>query len=333
MTHTDHQRFVSLDLAEPVWLVNREGVPEQAHLFDDKHVLAIRSALAARRPLLVRGEPGCGKTQLAAAAARVLQRPLVSLVVDARTESTDLMWRFDSVRRLAEAQLCGTLNLKPEQIEERLAIARFVTPGPLWWGFDWEQAALHVAEHKLPVRAADAGTSAANGCVVLIDEIDKADSDVPNGLLEALGSGEFTPDGCAAVRVGKRPPLVIVTTNEERALPDAFVRRCLVLRVQLPAADKLKQHLVDRGRAHFQRVPQVAGIAPLPPLDDKLLEDAATMLISDRSAGVLPLPGLAEYLDLLRAVRELAAEGAGPPEELLDAVRSFTLRKHMGDTV
>ena len=98
----------------PVRIHNRDGVAEQAHLFDETSILAVRSALAARRPLLVRGEPGVGKTQLAAATARVLKRPLIPFVVDARTESSDLLYSFDSVRRLAEAQLCAALQLPPD---------------------------------------------------------------------------------------------------------------------------------------------------------------------------------------------------------------------------
>ena len=79
-------------------------LPEQYHVFDHDSAQAIRAALASKRPLLVRGEPGVGKTQLAAAAAKVLKRPLVSRVVDSRTESRDLLWTFDAVMRLADAQ-------------------------------------------------------------------------------------------------------------------------------------------------------------------------------------------------------------------------------------
>ena len=91
----------------------------------------------------------------------------------------------------------------------------------------------------------------ANGCVVLIDEIDKAETDVPNGLLEALGNGEFTPPGrTQPVNAVIEPPLVIVTTNEERELPGAFRRRCLVLHLELPKTRKeLGSFLTDRGRA------------------------------------------------------------------------------------
>ena len=96
-----------IDWQSPIKLIDRPGLPEQYHLFDPESALAIRAALAARRPLLVRGEPGVGKTQLAAAAANVLKRPLVPKVVDSRTESRDLLWEFDAIMRLADAQIAA----------------------------------------------------------------------------------------------------------------------------------------------------------------------------------------------------------------------------------
>ncbi|MCY2965504.1 MAG: MoxR family ATPase [Planctomycetota bacterium] len=350
------QTLAAISLETPVPLEARPGVPEQAHLFDRPSVLALQAAYAARRPLLVRGEPGCGKTQLAAAAAKVLGWSLKTHVVDARTESTDLLWRFDPVRRLAEAQVCGALGLSSAEVESRLDIRRFITPGPLWWGFDWKGAVQHLKEfgagavHSRPAQTGPARDQSpktvsaivpsVKGCVVLIDEIDKADGDVPNGLLEALGAGEFTPEGCDRVRIGPFPLLIIVTTNEERALPDAFVRRCLVLKYTLPTGDALKKFLVDRAAAHFIDLPEIAGsgqvgvetpFADPQPLDRSLLEDAADMLLGDRAAGVLPMPGLAEYLDLLRAVREMAASGIGTPQQLLADLRRYTLQKHVGE--
>ena len=98
-----------IDCSRPVKLVDQPGLPEQYHQFEPESALAIRAALGACRPLLVRGEPGVGKTQLAAAAARVLKRPLVEKVVTSRTESRDLLWEFDAVQRLAEAQVAGAV--------------------------------------------------------------------------------------------------------------------------------------------------------------------------------------------------------------------------------
>ena len=311
--------FERLDRDESVQLVREPGVPEQVHVFDDNSRLAVKSALAAGRPLLVRGEPGVGKTQLAAATAKALGRPLVSCVVNARTESTDLMWQFDSVRRLAEAQVCGVLELTAGQVEEKLQVTRFVDPGPLWWGFDWHGAKKQAETHGLAVPVVGDGIDPDRGRVVLIDEIDKADSDLPNGLLEALGSGRFTPQGCATVAMGEPAPLVIVTTNEERVLPDAFIRRCLVLYLSLPDDDEqLTALLVRRGREHF---PEIA---------DDLLTRAAKLLVDDRRLAPSPKPGQAEFLDLLRAVQKLVDQKVDTAENLLSRVAEYTLKKQSG---
>jgi len=312
-------QFARLDSDEPVRLVNEPGIPEQVHVFDDNSRLAVKSALAAGRPLLVRGDPGVGKTQLAAATAEVLGRPLITCVVNARTESTDLQWFFDSVRRLAEAQVCGVLKLSPEQLEERLHVTRFVEPGPLWWGFDWNGAKQRAEDHGFDVPPVGDKIDPDNGRVILIDEIDKADSDLPSGLLEALGSGRFTPQGCATVAMYDPAPLVIVTTNEERVLPDAFIRRCLVLHLALPENDEeLRALLVKRGREHF------------PKISDDLLTDAAKLLVEDRRLASPPKPGQAEFLDLLRAVQKLVDQKVDTAENLLSRVAEYTMKKHAG---
>ncbi len=213
----------------------------------------------------VRGEPGVGKTQLAEAAAEALQRAFVRHVVDSRTESRDLLYTFDAVMRLAEAQLCSVEKLSAAESREQLAIQRFILPGPLWWAFNWEYARDHCLENKVPsanLVLAEAENElraeAGNGWVVLIDEIDKAESDVPNGLLEALGSGSFSPLGCdKRVEMSQPAPLIMITTNEERTLPDAFVRRCVVLHIQLPDLEDGKHQeftelLMKRGCSHFE---------------------------------------------------------------------------------
>ena len=139
-----------------------------------------------------------GKTQLAAAAANVLERPLVPKVVDSRTESRDLLWEFDAIMRLADAQVVAAFLSKTdgpgasgegkpsgfasEDLRERLAVGNYVRPGPLWWAFDWDDAREQAERTRTPIPLLDLSADPRNGCVVLIDEIDKADSDVPNGL-------------------------------------------------------------------------------------------------------------------------------------------------------
>jgi MoxR-like ATPase len=274
--------------------------------------------------LLIRGEPGVGKTQLAEAVAAALQRAFYPFTIDARTESRDLMWRFDAVMRLAQAQLYATLHRQPEDVECELAVHKFVRPGPLWWAFNTESALAANGNDATPLGQYENATRRANGWVVLIDEIDKGESDVPNGLLEALGAGQFTPLGSEKpVSITGVPPLILITTNEERVLPDAFVRRCLVLRLVLPTGEAaLIDYLVERGQAHFRGRTTV-----------EVLREAARQLVADRQFAekeqLRPLPGQAEYLDLVRAVIELAPRGNRKKQkELLASIAPFTLRKY-----
>jgi MoxR-like ATPase len=266
-------------------------MPEAVHQFEARQVRAVNAALAARRPLLVRGEPGIGKSQLARAAAKGLGRAFIAHTVDARTESRDLLWHFDAVARLAKAQLMGamwracdldssnqaTLSAgkkdKTEQsnVLEPLAIQHFLHPRALWWAFNWNDALTQAKHIGIPTPPQPDGGDSANGCLVLIDEIDKAEADVPNGLLEALAAGCFNPEGRTdPVKAQGIAPLVVITTNEERALPDAFVRRCLVLHLRLPSDPKrLAERLIARGRAHFNRPDR-------PPVSEKVLQRAQT---------------------------------------------------------
>lgn len=299
-------------------------LPETVHVFDRESIDAVNASLAARRPLLVRGEPGTGKSQLARAAASVLGRAFVSFTVDARTEARDLLYSVDTVARLADAQIAGHLPGDPERdVRLELAEVRYTTPGPLWWAFDWSNARTQAELARGVAPWTPAGWSESSGVVVLLDEIDKADPAVPNGLLEALGQGEFRPPGGETVAARKppaAPPFVIVTTNEERTLPDAFVRRCLVLQLGWPRErEGLLQALIDRGRAHFGD------------LAAEILRGAAEMVADDREEvarrGLCP-PGGAEYLDLLRAIRELAPGNARKQREILERIRPYALRKH-----
>ncbi|WP_413207866.1 AAA family ATPase [Rhodospirillum sp. A1_3_36] len=294
------------------------------HVFDQEDIDAVEAALAARRPLLVRGEPGVGKTQLAQAAAQVLGRGFCKMVVDARSEARDLKWREDLVARLADAQMMGTLPDRKRAHRERgrLDPRNYVAPGPLWWAFDWDGAArqAHRVNEQAPPSLGPT-CDPANGVVILIDEIDKAEPEVPNGLLEALGAREFTPTGrMEPVRAGIWP-LVVITTNEERRLPDAFLRRCVVHDMSPPSdPDDLKAWLVARGKTHFAHAPST------------LLKEAADQTVQDRQAceaqRLRPLPGQAEYLDLLRAVLSDEAVRDLPAAERLNRLAPYFLKKH-----
>ena len=298
--------------------------PETVHVFDERCIWAVNAALTAERPLLVSGEPGVGKSQLARAAAKALDRAFIAEVVHARSECHDLQYSFDAVGRLGEAQ--AMVAAGPEaDIGERLNPLRFLTPGALWWTFNFEsaesQARVGVTRPSRP--ETPPGWKAEKGCVLLIDEIDKADADLPNGLLETLGNGAFSVpylDGPVKMKQGLPPPLVVVTTNEERELPAAFVRRCLVLQMKLPEREtELIEWLVQRGAVHFGDK-----------CDQTVRREAAVQLWQDRreaAAKNLQKPGQAEYLDILRALGRLGRDRA---EQLraLEKIGEFALKKY-----
>jgi MoxR-like ATPase len=300
--------------------------PETFHVFDGNTLWAIKAALAAERPLLVRGEPGTGKSQLARAAAHILGRAFLPDVVHSRSECTDLQYSYDAVSRLGEAQALGVTG-KSAEVAERLDPLNFLCPGVLWWAFDWESAILQHARcrHTIKKPAVPAGWKPEDGCVVLIDEIDKADVELPNGLLETLGNGSFTvPFAIEKESVGMSektpPPLVVITTNEERELPAAFVRRCLVLYLELPGEEeKCTDWLVARGKIHFDGA-----------CSEMVMKEVAAQLWKDRSDAIkngMPAPGQAEYLDMLRAVSRLDKEEKGQLKAL-EAIKGFALKKN-----
>jgi MoxR-like ATPase len=293
--------------------------------------------------LLVRGLPGTGKSDLARAAAEYLNRAFVYEVITARTEAQDLLWRFDAIARLADAQAQGA-NIKTEA--DPTQAKQYVSPGVLWWTINWDSA----EQQLLPPCHANAqrpdreltlsdGTivsqkerAQAQGCVLLLDEIDKADSELPNSLLEVLANTGFRlPWGDEEIKAKhKHKPVIMITTNEDRELPPAFVRRCLVLNIE-PEAD-FSEWIKKRARVHF-RNPEEQAIAgdTRPALTNDLLDKAAENLAKDRdnTPGDSPKPGLAEYLDLLRGLHHLAPDNEALQKQWLDRVYRFAYQKHV----
>jgi MoxR-like ATPase len=301
--------------------------------------VAVDVALATGRPLLVRGEPGSGKSSLAQYVAKTRGWRYYEHVVTSRTQATHLLWAFDSVRRLADAQ-----TLAPGG---RLDDFRYVNPGVLWWAFAPVSAARRgrsVRSGKGSPRAphpavdpfSDTNTlRSPDHAVVLIDEIDKADPDMPNSLLVPLGSSEFfvTETG---ILVRKEPPrsartnaeasrhLLVVTTNEERGLPQAFLRRCVVCTLPEPTSD----WLVQVAREHVT----TAGGEFTAPME-KLARGLADELMKTRETAarnVVRRPSTAEYLDALRACVSLGVS-VDSQEWLL--IRELTLAKPQGGTI
>ena len=247
---------------------------QAGHRWHQQEIDALILAMASQRPLLVRGEAGSGKSQLARAAAMVLNKDqgcLFDEVLHARYEALDLLYQFDVVERLADAEL-KELDRSSE---------KYVKKGKLW------QA---IAANEQSICS-----------VLLIDEIDKAEADIPNALLGVLGNRSFTVPMTGEVVKAKRMPLVIITTNEERELPPAFVRRCVVLNQNPPEDDEaFKAWLMQRSEAH-----EHLKIAPA------VRKQAAEQVLADRKTalqeGYFSI-GLAEYLDLLMALHELTQD-------------------------
>jgi MoxR-like ATPase len=296
------------------------------HVFDKQSISAINAAIAINRPLLIWGEPGIGKSQLARAVAQQLKRVFIPFVCDAHTESRDLLWSFDAVARLAEAQIQGGAD--PGTRKQALAIENFIKPQALWWGLNWENAKSCADEPPYTEPC-----NPKNGVVVLIDEIDKADTVVPNGLLEVLGSQRFQPQGMSAVEADTTAasPIVIITTNNERHLPDAFLRRCLSLHLEFPADNETDKDKREKAQTEFL-IGRSQKQEYFNDLDPSTIKQAAKMLVEDRQIAkeehLYPLCGQAEFFDLLRGVKQLSQQQGRPAYELIDELRLYVYQKH-----
>jgi MoxR-like ATPase len=191
---------------------DREEVRREVYRASKDLEDAVNLAIALGRPLLLQGEPGCGKTRLAYAVAYALQMPLEIAPIKSTSRAQDLLYTYDAVQRLYDAQI------KPEDGKQRsLDAHQYIKLGPLG---------------RAIVRAEYGRRS-----VVLIDEIDKADLDFPNDLLWELDRLEFhIPESNQSYKVGnaKTRPIVLVTHNEEKALPTAFLRRCIFHYIAFP---------------------------------------------------------------------------------------------------
>ncbi|MGW3950421.1 AAA family ATPase [Streptomyces sp. NPDC004752] len=262
---------------------------DEVYVFDDDRlVLAVNVALKTGRPLLLFGPPGSGKSSLAPNVARILGWQYHFHVVTARTEPEDLLWRFDALKRLNDAQ-AQTLS------ED---IGTYYSRGPLWLAF------------------ADSGPQRT---VVLIDEIDKADPDLPNSLLGPLGSLSFPKpwdDGSHVTVAEEHAPLVVITTNDERELPRPFLRRCIVFELGSPS----KEHLLRVAEKHLGTH-----------YDEELAERIADHLIELRSSPFDAAgPSTAEYLDALKASHQLRVTPGTPEWDVLEAVTLLKRRDGTG---
>lgn len=266
--------------------------PDPIHQFSKKEAMAIIAAQLIGRPLLIEGPPGSGKTQIAAAAAIALGRALISYVVNSDTAPEDLLWRYDALQRLNDAQAKSIV--KPE---------KYLYKGPLWLAYGTEQDGKDIP-CSIETYNPKSVEGEPQGKVILIDEIDKADRSVPNSLLEVFGHRRFYCPHLQqhiGVQRGDQQapsPLIIITSNREQQLPAAFVRRCLVLRVDLPSNEnEFVKLMAERGQMHYGT----------DTLTGEQYCEIAQALWAIRNESGLPeemQPGQAEYLDLVRAIKE-----------------------------
>src|SRR5713226_1460856 len=186
-----------------------------SYVSTDDLTLAVNAAITLQRPLLVKGEPGTGKTMLALEVARSLGVPILEWHIKSTTKAQQGLYEYDAVSRLRDGQLGD------ERVHD---IANYIVPGKLWNAFEAEEAP-----------------------VLLIDEIDKADIEFPNDLLLELDRMEFYVYETRRTIRALHRPIVIITSNNEKELPDAFLRRCFFHYIRFPDRDTM-QRIID---VHF----------------------------------------------------------------------------------
>ncbi len=215
--------------------------------------MAVNAAVTLERPILIKGEPGTGKTQLAIEVAKSLDRPLFEWHIKSTTKAQQGLYEYDAVARLRDSQLG----------EDRVHdIANYIVRGKIWEAFECDVQP-----------------------VLLIDEIDKADIEFPNDLLRELDRMEFYVYETKELIQAKTRPIIVITSNNEKELPDAFLRRCFFHYIKFPDQDTMAR-IVD---VHF------------PNLKTDLLREALTSFFKVRDVpGLKKKPSTSELLDWIK---------------------------------
>ena len=224
--------------------------------------VAVNAAITLQRPLLIKGEPGTGKTVLAIEVAKALNKPLIQWHIKSTTKAQQGLYEYDAVSRLRDSQL-GDAKVHD--------ISNYIIKGKLWDAFTGDESP-----------------------VLLIDEIDKADIEFPNDLLLELDRMEFFVYETQERVIAINRPIVIITSNNEKELPDAFLRRCFFHYIQFPDPDTMKE-IID---VHF------------PDIQKKLVSEALRIFYEIRDVpGLKKKPSTSELLDWLKL---LMVEDIGP---------------------
>jgi MoxR-like ATPase len=235
----------------------------ERYVATDDLKMAVNAALSLQRPLLIKGEPGTGKTMLAEEVAAALGRPLLQWHIKSTTKAHQGLYEYDAVSRLRDSQLGD------EKVRD---IGNYIVKGVLWEAFEADE----------PV-------------VVLIDEIDKADIEFPNDLLRELDRMEFHVYETRQTVQARHRPLIIITSNNEKELPDAFLRRCFFHYINFPDRDTM-QNIVA---VHY------------PSIRQDVLSSALDTFFALRDApGLKKKPSTSEFLDWLRLLLNEAVPAA-----------------------
>ena len=235
----------------------------ESYVADKDLTIAVNAAIRLERPLLVKGEPGTGKTELARQVAGSLGLDLIEWSIKSTTKAQQGLYEYDAVNRLRDSQLGD------ERVND---ISNYIRRGKLWEAFD--------SDKKV---------------VLLIDEIDKADIEFPNDLLQELDKMEFHVYETGETIRARHRPIVIITSNNEKELPDAFLRRCFFHYIRFPDAETLKKIVA----VHH------------PGIKDSLLTTALTQFMEIREQpGLKKKPSTSEVIDWLKLLlaEDLTAE-------------------------
>ena len=215
--------------------------------------IAVNAALTLERPLLIKGEPGTGKTVLAEEVSKALDMELITWHIKSTTKAQQGLYEYDAITRLRDSQLGD------ERVKD---VKNYINKGKLWEAFEQDKRV-----------------------VLLIDEIDKADIEVPNDLLQELDRMEFYVYETGETIKAAQRPLVIITSNNEKELPDAFLRRCFFHYISFPDADTMSQIV----NVHY------------PDIKDRLVKSALSSFYEVRDVpGLKKKPSTSELLDWLK---------------------------------